>query len=545
SMPSLRVYCNPSKFRTTHFSTGNGSGGTISEGAAAVTSAINRGAHVLNNSISTAENSPTFRSAYADAYKANRVAVAAMGNQSGEIMRYPAAFGQGITAVGATTNQDVRASYSNFGNWIDMTAPSGPDFVYGNDSTDVFTTVPGSGYNDVFSAGNPISGTSFATPIVSGIAALLLSYNSSLYNDDVEQIIRLGVVDLGDPGFDNLYGAGRVDALAALNRLRSPYTVYQPSASGGTDHSSTGQFTMTFYSTPGLSDGVYLVKRHEVRKTITFSVTYPETPTVWGRGVGTSGYLSSNPNFGMGFCEVVPGTLTATGVTLRTYVYEVWTYPMQQWVGWKPTTPASVNFNYTINGKSAVTITGPTILPWKQEGTWTANPSGGSGAYTYEWSFRNAGDPNWTVVLSATTAHYTRAMLPNDMELQVKVTSLGQSVYDTHYVQEGITKEAPQSNEENLPLPVVFSLAQNYPNPFNPQTLIRFGLPEGMTVQLEIFDLVGRQVRKLIDMPMPAGYHEIIWNGKDKAGSDVPSGVYLYQISAGNFQDWKKLALVR
>lgn len=524
--------------------------GTITEGANAVTSAINRGAHILNNSISTQQYSTTFRNAYADAYKANRVAVAAMGNTSAEIMLYPAAFGQGIIAVGATTNQDVRAGYSGFGNWIDVTAPGGTDFVYGNDGSDIFTTLPGSDYGDVSSTGQAISGTSVATPNVSGIAALLLSYNSSLYNDDVEQIIRLGVDDRGPTGFDNEYGTGRVNARAALDRLRPPYSLHQLSASGGTDYSSTGQFQYTFYSTPGLANGTYLVKRHEVRKTISFPYAYQGTPATWGRGVATNGYSNATPNHGMGFCEPVAGTITSTGATYRTFVYEVWTL-QSAWVGWKPTTPAGVTFAYTNNGILAppsVTITGPTERFWKQYGTWTANPSGGNGTYTYEWKFRNAGDPNWLVV--GTSQTYTRQMPNNDIELQVAVTSQGLIAYDTHYVERILNKAAESPISEGPAVPEKFILSQNFPNPFNPETAIRFGLPESEYVQLLVIDLMGREVRKLVKENMKAGYHSVVWDGKDNTGKQAPSGVYIYQIAAGApagaaFREQKKLALVR
>jgi len=532
--------------------------GTISDGAAAVTSAINRGAHILNNSISIQQNSNTFRIAYADAYKANRVAVAAMGNTSGEIILYPAAFGQGIIAVGATTNQDVRAGYSGFGNWIDVTAPGGTDFVYGNDGTDIFTTVPGSGYGDVSSAGQAISGTSVATPMVSGIAALLLSYNSSLYNDDVEQIIRITSDDVNAatlPGFDNQLGMGRVNARAALDRLRSPYSLHQLSAGGGTDYSSTGQIQYAFFSTPGLANGTYLVKRHEVRKTISFPYTYQSAPVTWGRGVATNGYSATNPNYGMGFCEPVAGTITSTGATFRTFVYEVWDLNTGVWKGWKPTTPAGVTFAYTNNGilnPPSVSITGPTGLFWKQSGTWTANPAGGNGTYTYEWSFRNVGDPNWLVV--GTSQTYTRQMPNNDIELQVAVTSQGLIAYDTHYVTLGsIDPKISYTDalEANAVLvPENFSLSQNFPNPFNPETTIHFGLPQGEHVQLVILDLMGREVRKLVNSDFKAGYHSVGWNGKDNIGKQVPSGVYIYQIIAGTptgaaFREQKKLALVR
>jgi hypothetical protein len=190
-----------------------------------------------------------------------------------------------------------------------------------------------------------------------------------------------------------------------------------------------------------------------------------------------------------------------------------------------------------------VTITGPTILEWKHNGTWTANPSVSGVSYAYEWRFRNAGDPNWSSVVS-TSQTYTRQMLPNDMELQVKATAQGAVAYDTHYVEEGIPKAAAPT-DESTPLPEKFSLSQNYPNPFNPETIIRFDLPEAAAVQLVIFDLAGREVRRLIEESMTPGYHHALWDGKDQHGNHAPSGVYVYQIIAGNFRGQKKLALVR
>ena len=119
--------------------------------AAAVRSASNRGAQVINNSWRLKDPigrySTTVRLAFSDIYKLNRTAVAAMGNEYSELAVYPAAFGQGIIAVGATTNTDVKADYSNTGSWIDVTAPGGGGFGSFNEPQDyILSTVPGSGY---------------------------------------------------------------------------------------------------------------------------------------------------------------------------------------------------------------------------------------------------------------------------------------------------------------------------------------------------------------------------------------------------------------
>ncbi|MCK6563062.1 T9SS type A sorting domain-containing protein, partial [bacterium] len=88
--------------------------------------------------------------------------------------------------------------------------------------------------------------------------------------------------------------------------------------------------------------------------------------------------------------------------------------------------------------------------------------------------------------------------------------------------------------EEKPQIPTVFGLSQNYPNPFNPETVIEYQLPLPGKVSLKIFNLLGREVRTLVDYEMPAGYHRVKWDGRDAAGRKLDSGVYLYKIRAGD-----------
>ncbi|MFH1942149.1 MAG: S8 family serine peptidase [bacterium] len=507
--------------------------------AAAVRSASNRGAQVINNSWRLKDPigrySTTVRLAFSDIYKLNRTAVAAMGNEYSELAVYPAAFGQGIIAVGATTNTDVKADYSNTGSWIDVTAPGGGGFGSFNEPQDyILSTVPGSGYA-WYVDGVGIGGTSIAAPHVTGLAALSLSYNSTLYNDDIEQIIRLGVDDVNSsqfPGFDNFLGTGRINAKKALDYLRSPYSVNQWSVSGGTIYQTTNNFGGWFYGLPGAPDGYYIGKKYEVRKSVSFSSAFSSVTGAWGRGVATIGYdwSPNQTNFTMGYCEIVPGTLTTTGVTLRTWVYKI-SRTNGTYYGWYPTSPSNVAFAYTVLGvvqPLTVTITGPHTLGWKQQGTWTANAVGGTSSYTYEWRYRYNGTGPWSDVVG-TSKNYSQTMLDTDFELQVKVTSGGQSVYDTHYVYyEGIPK---RESEVTTQIPEHFSLEQNYPNPFNPTTEIKFALPENGHVTLSIFNVMGQKIRILVDEQKLAGYHSVIWNGMDDLGKKVFSGIYLYRIN--------------
>ncbi len=99
------------------------------------------------------------------------------------------------------------------------------------------------------------------------------------------------------------------------------------------------------------------------------------------------------------------------------------------------------------------------------------------------------------------------------------------------------------SSSENG-LPTEFSLAQNYPNPFNPETIIAFALPKPSRVFIRVYNLIGSEVRTLLDEPMAAGYHKIIWDGKDAAGRTVPTGVYLYKMQAGEFLAVRKSVVI-
>ena len=89
-------------------------------------------------------------------------------------------------------------------------------------------------------------------------------------------------------------------------------------------------------------------------------------------------------------------------------------------------------------------------------------------------------------------------------------------------------------------LPENLTLFQNYPNPFNPATTIRFDLPKSAEVQLIVYDILGRKVATLVNKKMPAGRHEVQWDARN-----IPSGIYLYQIKAGEFVETKKMILLK
>ena len=91
-----------------------------------------------------------------------------------------------------------------------------------------------------------------------------------------------------------------------------------------------------------------------------------------------------------------------------------------------------------------------------------------------------------------------------------------------------------------LALPTEHGLGHAYPNPFNPSTEIPFELPEAGPVSLVVYDVMGREVARLVDGPMEAGYHAAMWDA-----GELPSGVYLYRLTAGTFTATEQVTLVK
>ena len=83
-------------------------------------------------------------------------------------------------------------------------------------------------------------------------------------------------------------------------------------------------------------------------------------------------------------------------------------------------------------------------------------------------------------------------------------------------------------------------MAQNYPNPFNPATSITYQVPEISFVTLKVYDLIGREITTLISEEKPAGIYEVEFEG-----SGLPSGIYFYQLRAGDFIEIQKMLLLK
>jgi hypothetical protein len=97
----------------------------------------------------------------------------------------------------------------------------------------------------------------------------------------------------------------------------------------------------------------------------------------------------------------------------------------------------------------------------------------------------------------------------------------------------------------NNPIPDMYHLFQNYPNPFNPVTTLRYDLPEDGLVNITIYDMMGREVKTLVNSSQTAAYNTIQWNATNNAGQPVSAGIYLYRLDAGQFRQTKKMVLLK
>lgn len=101
------------------------------------------------------------------------------------------------------------------------------------------------------------------------------------------------------------------------------------------------------------------------------------------------------------------------------------------------------------------------------------------------------------------------------------------------------------ADDEESVQPESFALRQNYPNPFNPTTTITFSLARGAYTTVTIYDITGRKVLTLLDSYLSVGEHEVFWNGQDSNNNTVASGVYLYQLKAGDLRASRKMTLLK
>ena len=100
-------------------------------------------------------------------------------------------------------------------------------------------------------------------------------------------------------------------------------------------------------------------------------------------------------------------------------------------------------------------------------------------------------------------------------------------------------------NKTDKSIPTVYSLSPAYPNPFNPTTTIRFGLPTATNIEFIVYDLLGREVDRLLDRQLDPGYYQVVWRGRDARGRSLPSGVYIARLVTPQYTKSIKMLLLK
>lgn len=106
----------------------------------------------------------------------------------------------------------------------------------------------------------------------------------------------------------------------------------------------------------------------------------------------------------------------------------------------------------------------------------------------------------------------------------------------------------PEVSNDNISvIPTVTKLYGNYPNPFNPETTISFNLTaeDAENAEIIIYNIKGQKVKQLLNEALPAGKHSVVWDGKDEKGKNVSSGVYFYKLKSDNFEQTRKMILMK
>jgi hypothetical protein len=161
---------------------------------------------------------------------------------------------------------------------------------------------------------------------------------------------------------------------------------------------------------------------------------------------------------------------------------------------------------------------------------------------------------SWSGIQGATSYHFQLSTSPafttfavNDSMLIVNTKQVGglkgNTIYYWRVRGRNSFGNGPFSPVRSFTTELSFMLAQNFPNPFNPATTIRYAVPQTGFVTVRVYDVLGREITTLVQQEHSAGVYEVLWNGTDRVGKRVASGLYYYRMEAGPFTETRKMLL--
>jgi subtilisin family serine protease len=507
-------------------------------------------ADVLSNSWGGMDESAYINTAISNAVTLGRgglgsVVLFATGNDN-TVVSWPAS-NPNVIAVGATTNVDSRASYSNYGTGLDVVAPG----------SGIYTTdISGSGGYEAGNYTSNFTGTSAACPNAAGVVGLILSVNRCLSGADVRKILELSCDKVGQycytPGYtngswNNEMGYGRINAFNAVRyAFSSEINTYN--ISGYTNYVAHNDYEQMLIISGGclnLGSGTYYVNFYELTKNISF----PNTPNPYIFGTA-SGLSLANPNLGNRYMEI--SSITQTSATLKTYIWEAYDIN-HNFVGWFPVQPYQVTWNYSVLSNLAVDsyFQNQTISTTQTHNSMNTIEAGRNVTNTVsvgDYTLANGANVTFHAGNEVLLADGTNIETGSQFYAYVDpfftctqypmgiIVNSGNSNYPPVVKEYLVTWEG----ETNLINDSEYEI-KNFPNPFSNSTTIEYRIKDSQSVRISISDKSGLELFVLQNRKMhEAGTYKISFEG-----FNIPSGVYFCTIEADTFKETKRMVKIQ
>lgn len=461
--------------------------------------AVDHGAKVLNLSLGFTTFSQAEQDAVDYAYNHGAIVIAAVGNNNTSANNYPAAFAH-VVGVSASTETNTKASFSNYGSYVDIAAPG----------TNILSTTFDGGYGYK-------QGTSMASPFVAGAAALVWSQRPALTPGQLEQVLESSALDIGTTGKDQYFGYGLVNVLGALTQQADTSPIGLTIVGDTPDAflplgTNTNKITFTLNESGYVTLKIYDSSNNPVRTLLNNSILNAGTNYALWNGKNDAGALVASGVYTYKFdasdaagniSTTMTGTITVDRTNPVISNISVSDNPFN------PSGSNSTTISYTLSENSNVSagIYNSSNQLIKSLGTNLAKPAG---VNSFSWDGKNAsavivGDGQYTVKIDAADAVNLKAV---------------QQVY-------------PIVVEKGNPTVTAVS---DGPDPFkltgSTLNTIKYTLSENANVTIIIFDSNNNVVRTLTNGLITAGAKTVTWDGKNAAGILVPDGTYTYKINA-------------
>ncbi|UCH61946.1 MAG: T9SS type A sorting domain-containing protein [Fidelibacterota bacterium] len=300
-----------------------------------------------------------------------------------------------------------------------------------------------------------------------------------------------------------------------------------------------GADTSMFFSVKQAADGGYIVVGYtestgEGKKDIWLIKTDAAGETSWAETFG-----GSDDDIGYSVIQTSDGGYLVAGETeIRTYGYDAWIIKTDASgiLEWQKTIEDWLDAAYSVRqtADNGYIIAGYGYIGWSYDNYVLVRMDALGEVLWNQFSLGAYGDDQaFTVDLTADggciVVGYTASFGVGGEDVWLIKIGEGSMAID------GYTR----------PIPDQFALHQNYPNPFNPSTTIRFDLPEAAEVTLLVYDLLGREMVRLVDDHREAGYHRVVWNGRDRRGREIPTGLYIARLVTPEYARSIKLLLLK